>query len=216
VAGDAEALGQQPAAVEPATGSAAVPALVAPPNEPFYVKSIAGNRLWQGEILENLPQARLALVSVESEELVVETNPHAFVIVLSQDCDLESDFRRDASGGMILPNVLFCDAFEAEELRSKVKDNENLASKDWRLIKENKNERFQFLHAVKPEDDLKGAGLPELAIDFRLYFTVRTEEVYRRIDHGTVRRCRLSTPYVEHLADRFSHYLARVALPQDH
>ncbi len=209
--GDAEAVSQQPAAAEPTTG-----VTVAPAKQPFYVKSIAGDRLWQGEILENLPQARLTLASVENEELVVETDSHLFVVVLSQDCDLESDFKENASGGAVLPNVLFCDVFEAEQLRSKVKDEQNLGSRDWRLIKENKNERFQFLHAVKPEEDSKAGGLPELAIDFRLYFTVRTDEVYRRMGHSTGRRCRLSTPYVEHLADRFSYYLARVALPEDH
>jgi len=194
------------------------PAPEAPNVEPFYVRSINGERLWQGEILENLPQARLALASVEpaAGELEVETDPHPLVIILSQDCDLEQDFRERQDGGSILPNVLLCDLFLAEQLRGTVRDVEGLGSRDWRLIGQNKNERFQLLHAVTPEEDLKGEGLPTLAIDFRLYFTIRTDEVYRRIGQGTLRRCRLATPYAEHLSDRFCHHLARVALPREH
>lgn len=176
-----------------------------------------GDRLWQGEILENLPQVRLAVESVEGGgDLEVEANPHPLVVVLSQDCDLEQDFKENSAGGSILPNVLLCDLFAAEELREIVKARDSVGSKEWKPLKQNKNERLQFLHAVIPEEDLKGAGLPELAIDFRQYFTVRTEELYRRTAHSTLRRCRLATPYAEHLADRFSHYLARIAMPREH
>src|SRR5713101_584176 len=135
-------------------------------------------------------------------------------MVLSQDCDLEQDFkeRQKENGGIVLPNVLLCDVFHADVLRAKVRDEENLASREWRVLRQNKNERFQFLNRIAAGEDLKNEGLPPLAIDFRLYFSIRTDEVYRRIGHGTSRRCRLATPYVEQIADRFSHYLARVAL----
>lgn len=193
------------------------PVPAAPDGQHIYTPSIAGDRLWLGEILENLPQVRLALPSVEAEaDVEVETDPHPLVIVLSQDCDLEQDFKARKEGGSVLPNVLLCDVLPAEELRLKVRDNEGLGKRDWKVIVQNKNERFQFLRMVSPEEDLKGEGLPILAVDFRLYFTIRTEEVYRRLAHDTMRRCRLLTPYGEHLADRFSYYLARVALPLDH
>ena len=195
----------------------AQPAPAAVDAELFYIRSTVQGRLWQCEILQNVPQVRLSFSSIGSDgELEVDTDPHPLVIVLSQDCDLQQDFQENSSGGSILPNILMCDLFDAEQLRSKVRDTENIASKDWKQIKQNKNERFQFLHPVKPEEDLKSEGLAALAIDFRLYFTMRTEEVYRRLLHGTLRRCRLATPYAEHLVDRFNHYLARIPLPREH
>jgi len=207
--GEAEEAGQ------PAVESDAAAPVAASAEAAFYTRSAAGDRLWQGEILENLPQVRLALVSVGGEgDVEIETDPHPLVIVLSQDCDLERDFKEGV--GSVLANVLFCNVFPVDEFRATVRETENIRSNEWKPLKQNKNERFQFLHQVKPAEDLKGDGLSELAIDFRQYFTVRTEEVYRRIGQGTIKRCRLSTPYVEHLADRFSYYLARVALPQDH
>jgi hypothetical protein len=60
-------------------------------------------------------------------------------------------------------------------------------------------------------------GLPELAIDFKRYFTVPTDEVYRRIELGEARRrCLLISPYLEHLSSRYAYFLSRIALPVDH
>jgi len=44
-----------------------------------------------------------------------------------------------------------------------------------------------------------------------------TEEVYQRLRMaGTKRRACLNSPYLEHLSSRFSFYLGRVGLPEDH
>jgi hypothetical protein len=60
-------------------------------------------------------------------------------------------------------------------------------------------------------------GLSELAIDFKKYFTLPIEELYRRIEIGEAqRRCVLVSPYMEHVCNRFSYFLSRIALPFDH
>jgi hypothetical protein len=40
-------------------------------------------------------------------------------------------------------------------------------------------------------------------MDFKRYFSLPTEEVYYRIDSEAKRRCRLVSPYAEHLSTRF-------------
>ena len=60
-------------------------------------------------------------------------------------------------------------------------------------------------------------GLPELTIDFKRYFTIPTDEVYKRIEISeTKRRCVLVGPYLEQLSSRFAYFIGRVALPEDH
>ena len=39
-------------------------------------------------------------------------------------------------------------------------------------------------------------GIPELGVDFKRYFTIPTDEIYKRIEKGEVRRrCVLMSPY---------------------
>jgi hypothetical protein len=84
-------------------------------------------------------------------------------------------------------------------------------------VKINKHERYHFLQLVEPSCDAQGTGLVELGIDFKRYFTLPTEEVYKRVEIGSAkRRCVLESPYLEHFSTRFAYYLSRVALPQDH
>ena len=102
----------------------------------------------------------------------------------------------------------------AEDLYGRVKlTNKKL----WDHIRINKDERYHFLQKVEPPDDALGQGLPELGLDFKRYFTVPTDEVYRRVELSEAqRRCFLASPYLEHLSSRFAFYLSRVALPEDH
>ena len=87
----------------------------------------------------------------------------------------------------------------------------------WRRIRINKDERYQFLQRIGSVQDAAGQDLPELGIDFKRYFTIPADEVYRRIELGEAqRRCVLNSPYLEHFCVRFANYLSRVALPADH
>ncbi len=144
--------------------------------------------------------------------------PHELVIVMSQDCDLLQDYnRRQAGEAATLPNILLCDVYPAEALRTKVEQQDQLGRKDWKKrIAQNQHERFHYLQKVEPGQDLQGQGLTATALDFKIYFTLPTDELYARLGQGALRRCTLSTPYVEHLAHRFFKFQSRVALPRDH
>jgi hypothetical protein len=185
-----------------------------------YIRSVVGDRLWQGEILQNVLQLKPSLDSIQNPggEIEVLQVTHDFAIVMSQDCDLFRDHKRRQEGAAIaLPNILLCDLYHAEVLRAKINAEDQLGRKEWKkLIAPNQSERFQYLQKVEANEDLQGEGMPALAIDFRLYFTIPTDELYHRLTQEIRRRARLNSPYIEHLAHRFFKFQGRVALPSDH
>ncbi len=87
----------------------------------------------------------------------------------------------------------------------------------WKRVRNNKDERYHFLERAPADCDAQGEGIQELGIDFKRYFTLPTDEVYRWIEMGVIkRRSTLRTPYAEHLSSRFAYFLSRIALPHDH
>ena len=159
--------------------------------------------------------------SLEGQNLVVDLIIHPFAIILSQDCDLTQDWAArqkladeagDAElGNRLLRGILFAEVNTAEDLRSRIKKTEH-----WKRLTQNKDERYHFLEAVPSGADAVNEGLPELGIDFKRYFTLPAGEVYRRVGQGAKRRCRLASPYLEHLSTRYYYFQQRVALPEDH
>jgi len=90
-----------------------------------------------------------------------------------------------------------------------------LDSKEWKRFRQNQDPRLHFLRDVPASDDANEQGLPELAIDFRQCFSLATAEAYFVLETAH-RRCRLQQPYAEHLSNRFSWHISRIALPLDH
>lgn len=174
--------------------------------------------LRQTEILSNLIQTKLRVDSIRKDP-VIDFVAHPFTMILTQDCDLEQDFAlrlKGANSMKLLPSVLFCEIITAEELYSRFAKSET-EWKDRLHIPKNKNDRFHFLQVVNPSCDALNVGLPEMGIDFKRYFSVPTDEVYKRIElKDASRRCVMRSPYLEHLSLRFATYLGRVALPEDH
>ena len=177
-------------------------------------------RLRQGEILSGVAQYRLEPEAIEAEEKEFLESIHPTAIILTQDCDLESDYKlrkEEGEPGKFLPNVLFCEMMEAD-LAAKVGP-QRLASDIRRQVRNNKNERYQYLRAVTKDQDAREKGLPDSILDFKRYFTLTTEEIYRRLSsaEGKMhRRCRLTTPFAEHVSMRFFYFQMRIPLPEEH
>jgi hypothetical protein len=184
----------------------------------FYHASIAGP-LRQGEIICNLGELIPEPGSALSEGgPKVRLQIHPYAIVLSQDCDLEQDFRvRQQTDPVkiktdkLLPTVLFCQAIAAESMMATVSDGQI-----WKRIKQNKDERYQYLRELLPETDALSIGLPALGLDFKKYFTLATPDVYAQINLTAKRRAFLAARYMEHLSTRFFYFQSRVALDEDH
>jgi hypothetical protein len=145
----------------------------------------------------------------------MEKEIHHYAVVLTQECELDQDFKARQGANKpdkLIPNLLFCQVSTAEEIRGTIS-----GSDIWKRVWQNKDERYHFLQKVDAACDALQQGLPELAIDFKRYFTVATEEVYKRIEINEAgRRCVLVGPYLEHLSSRFAYFIGRVALPEDH
>ena len=184
--------------------------------EKIYIPSTLG-AIRQGEILTNLIQVRINLESLSTPENKIDIIEHPYAIVVTQDCDLVQDFnkqgKRDFSSNKIIPSILFCYVITAAELQGWA----DPGSAIWKRIKQNKDERYQFLEKIPAEDDAVGEGLPELGIDFKRFFTIPTDEVYFRLQSNeTKRRCILKSPFLEHLSSRLYYYQGRIALPAEH
>ncbi len=186
----------------------------------IYCPSPTEGRLHQGEVLSSLVQMKVnidKLSASNSTEPTIDRIVHPFAIIVSQDCDLEQDFNSNSEGktaiGQLLPSILFCEVGEADKVRSGPP---SLASDIWRRVKSNKDERYQFLQKVAVEQDGQGRGLPALALDFKRYFTIPTDEVYFRLKGEAKRHCVLVSPYLQNFINRFFHFQMRVALPVEH
>jgi hypothetical protein len=93
--------------------------------------------------------------------VTAEETTHPYVVVVSQDCDLEQDARarretsmdQKARENALVPHVLLLVASTVEAVRSRA-----VSSRQWERVKQNKDERFQFLSSVASNEDTVGLG----------------------------------------------------------
>ena len=186
--------------------------MVADEHAPIYRPANLESPLRQGEIISDLVRYRIEPVTVKAENPSLISVRYPFVVVLTQDCDVTQQGRPDPGSDSQLPCVLLAEVTTARHLRGR-----GIDSKAWKLISQNREERYHFLEAIARECDAAGLGLEELALDFKRYLALPTDELYAIIDAGLARRRSvLNSPYMEHLCNRFGAYLGRVALPQMH
>lgn len=183
----------------------------------------------QGEIISNVIQVHLRTDSLgaDSVEVDLEEKVHPYALVLTQDCDLDWDFKArrapvESSQGheerlrgenrrqaKLVPNILLCELTTADSLRPRLAGGDVL-----RRIRDNQDERYHFFPAATATDDCTGEGLPELIADFKRLFSIPTDELYLRLTLGMRRRVLLQSPYLQDLSSRFGYYCLRVALPE--
>jgi hypothetical protein len=176
---------------------------------PVYVTSGLARELRQSEIISNIAQFNYDPVSGGVEEIY-----HEYAIILAQDCDLLWDFNRAERGELgQLNTILIYNAYVIGQFPNVVPQGASRAK-----ILQNKDERYHYLEEVPANLDLCEAGMPGLLIDFKRYFSLTPNELYRQIttDNGAKRRCRLEMPYREHLQCRAAFYMQRVMIPVPH
>lgn len=174
---------------------------------PIYIASDPG-RFHQGEILADVKQ-----YVVDKE--TVKAIKYSFCVVLSQECDLEQDFRIRSSEKVdrpkLLKNVLLCVALPTDLFKGAPKPDDDpvkIDSKGRQMALMNKNERYQFLESQP--------GFPDLFVDFKSYLTIPTDDLYSQVENTATRICRLSSPYMEQISNRCFSFLSRIALPREH
>lgn len=185
----------------------------------IYRPVSAPERCFQGELVDRIVEWIPKYDTTSPNAIDLEPRSHGLAVVVTQDCDLEQDWAIREEGNSAdteLLCVLLCPACPADELRDRHKLTTNL----WTPIRNNKNERYQYLAEIPKDSDQTGEGHVALLVDFKSLFAIRTDELYRQLcgtgRDAPRRRCRLNTPWREHLQCRFAAYQARIGLPRDH
>ena len=174
-------------------------------------------RVCQGDILRDSPIMEWEFTDSNYKEYNIIKNPLPYIVVMTQDCDLEQDYKNRNEGvcekhDKHLQSILVCPAYPAEKFRvGEHLERINYVMEDWggkrfKKIKDQKYERFHFLVA-----DSK-MQVPELVIDFKHYYTMPRNAIYMMIldEHYLVTIREL---FRESLSQRFSYFLSRIGLP---
>lgn len=184
--------------------------------------------LRQGEILSGViqikpipDQSSSSLESISYEPIV-----HPYVIIVTQDCELDGDYQArqnkngDNQGGNLLLNkplnsIILCEVYTATNIRTN--KNHQINSERWNLVKTNRYEQYHFFQKVPPQCDLLQEGLPELTADFKRVFGIDADFLYYQLHSMQAqRRTIISSPYLEHFSHRYYSFHSRVALPSPH
>ncbi len=181
------------------------------------------DRLRQGDVFKN----------ITFKDAYNSTNDvtHSFCIVLSQDCDLEQNFyarkeydksqlpgykveegKKKPDNDKYLATVLVIPAFTGSILRNGehlLQSNltmQHLNSAQWGEVKINNNPRYHYL---KPGEDFK---LTDLVLDFKRFYTLPLHYL-EGMEANKV--AQIHDFHVQNVAQRYSSFLSRVALPDD-
>lgn len=190
---------------------------------PFcYVEPDTGP-LRQGEVIERLCEI-LPAGSIEDvirqgedsidqgERLPVVRVDHPYSVVVSQDCDLEWDYRarrQKAPPHKLLSHVLLCGLFTRDEIRYRPGMNPGVFDR----LCTNQDERYQWFESALIGDS-GTESLPELVADFKAVFSLPVEVAYELTSSGlAVRRAIIAPPYLYHFTHRLFSYLGRIAVP---
>jgi hypothetical protein len=182
-----------------------------------YVKS-TDKRICQGDILRDINI--LDNYSIDkSGELEYDELNLLYIIVMTQDCDLEGDFKNRSQTApekhdKFLRTILICPAYIASYFRGgKHLDGLGLKmepwnSKNFHQIKDQNKDRFHFL------DQDQELQIPEMVIDFKHYYAIPRNTLYGLYNEHYL--ATINQLFREFLSQRFANYLSRIGLPQIH
>ncbi len=184
-----------------------------------YCTPASGNVLLQGEILQGVFEIRPDVSRGDTlprnlTELELRRYDYPYCIVVTNDCDLDWDyraFRNEISRpeSKLLMHVLFCPL----ETRERLRAGGVLNSGTYRRARSNTDVRWHCFREA-PVDG--GESVPELIADFKSIFGLPVDYVYALLRHPDVKRlAQVPTPYMQHFMQRFYFWQSRIALPDE-
>lgn len=170
------------------------------------------DRISQGDIFSNIEI--IEGLEIKGNKLIVNKVCFPYVVCLNQECDLENDYNsaiNQEKKDCRLMHLAIAPAFNFEQFLSGkhwgelYDSNEGIkrSKSNGKAIIDNQNPRYHYLKF--PEVDK-----PELIVDFKHFFTVNRDSLYKQIDK---RLYSLDNLFREKLSQRFCNYVSRIGLP---
>lgn len=174
-----------------------------------YRKS-KNSRFYQGDVLKDLK----FVVGEPEKETELDKIELKYAVILSQDCDIEHDFKsrkENKSQDKHLRSLLVCPAFDLEEFASgkHFGDWEMETFNNKKIDKLRNNDEYKRYHYLHSDSQYL---IPELILDFKHFFTLPRDFLYRK--KKDIYIVSLSELFREELSQRFSNYLSRIGLPE--
>lgn len=171
-------------------------------------------RVCQGDLFSDVEFIEHAIERNGRVEIAKVVFP--LVIVLTQDCDLEQDYkvrwsRKETNEDKMLFSVLVAPLYNLEHLRAgeHLSDLERtmhkINSKAVGTLKNNQTPRY---HYIEFPDDVP---IVPSVIDFKHYFSVNVEYLKKRKAKHFI--CKVAEIYREDISQRFASFLSRIGLP---
>ncbi len=205
-------------AVRPAEPVASFPSgsgiAVAAPVLVRYSVALVDKELRQGEIIAGLVNYVVKADPANAGKVITSGVQIPYSIAATPDCDLLHSFHAIRDGRPERINgVLFFEAEEAGSAKKKL----NFGRKEWDLVRSNRWEGFHLLSGFQAECDTLGEQIPDILIDFKRYFMLPTEEIYRQckstVEPKATRRCYLGDLWREQMQQRAMSFMQRVGTP---
>jgi len=194
------------------------------------------DRIVQGDILRDVTFIEWELNEENPRQSPVFDKTLPYILILTQDCDLEQDFKNrcdiensnedEEKHDKFLQSILVCPAYNAEQFKKGehledfgLKMEAYKDRKRWNDIKGNNNARYHFLekssHEYENPDLAKISReyqIPDLVLDFKHYYTIPRNVLYTIYKKHYI--ASLNELFRESLSQRFSYYLSRIGLPK--
>lgn len=179
-------------------------------------KTAAIERISQGDIIRDVEY--IERVIEHDGVLEISKIVFPFVIVLTQDCDLEQDHTFRTMGKstqdkwlisvLVAPLYNALHVFNGEHLSSVGIASQKINRKktEGHLLQRNQSPRYHFLEF--PQE----VPVVSSVIDFKHYFSVPVPYLVEQKVSGFV--CSVSELYREDISHRFSAFLSRIGLPE--
>jgi hypothetical protein len=182
-----------------------------------WAEILRDGRVHQGDIFRDIQF--IEYVKREGAEIEISMIEFPLVLVLTQDCDLASDFQWRRAGDVEKPSKalisvivapMYNEGFVAQGTHLEllgIRKMGDFRSSNLDRLRTNQIERYHYLG--------KSEVVPELqpqVIDFKHYFTVLVSELERKMSTNFV--CKVRELYREDISARFAHFLSRIGLPE--
>lgn len=137
-------------------------------------------------------------------------------MIVSQECDLEHDFKARAGKykdqDKYIQTIIACPAFLHEQLKAGTHMKklsltmERWGGDNWKKMEANRERRFHTLFT----DEIK--ELPNLVVDFKHVFSFPRDHIYAQLNK---RVATLDILYREQFCQRLAGFSSRIALPDE-